>query len=354
MLAVLLVLGGLAQRADAPYMLDEKRDLFGHKQTSAFLYAIIVAFLIFVAGFRYYVGADFYAYYGHYDYYVRSLGESLRTLTEPGYPLIARLGTLIYDDGASAIFAASFFTIGLSLLVVYRHSERLLPALVLYLFLGFWDGSFNGVRQYMAVAVVFCGYSALREKKFWKYLLIIFVAYLCHRSAAVMIILYFLVHREINFRNLFVLIIVVVVGLTIYDRLFSFAGWILDDEAFGGTQYATNQVNRLRVLASVLPTMLFIALCWKQEKNERETFFLNLMILHTAIQITTMNSALLYRIGDYTTLFQVVAIPEVLKMLSRRNRSFINSFMYPLYGVLWWYEIYIHEDLNNFRWIWQR
>ena len=54
-----------------------------------FFFSLAVIILIFVAGFRYYVGADYGSYYGEYLRFANSFWESLKNFDEPGYGLIA-------------------------------------------------------------------------------------------------------------------------------------------------------------------------------------------------------------------------------------------------------------------------
>ena len=352
--ACVFFLCAIAQAYDSPY--PSKRDTLQirHAPLPAILLFAVIMILVCVSGFRFRVGTDYGAYYYNYKIYANGLVEAFRELSEPGYPLSSWLATKIYDNGATAIFIAALVTIYPALRVVYHHTDRVLLATFLFLMLGCWHGSFNGVRQYLAATMLFCGYEYLESKQFWKYLFFVFLAFLFHRSAIVMAALYFAVHQKINLRNLAIVVAGTLVLFTFYDRVLEFAGWITESDYSMDNAYASHAVNTLRVLAASAPAAVFLVLYWRQDRTPRETFFLNLTVIHAAIRIATMSSALLYRIGIYTTLFQVIAIPELLKGLPPKTKKSITFVMIPLFAYFWWYEVSKSYYLNNFQWIWSR
>ena len=344
----------MAQSVDHPHPSRHSELQVQHSQNAGFFFFQAALVLVLVSGLRYYVGADYGAYYHGYKTYAASLGEAIRTLSEPGYPLIARIAMIIHDDSATAIFLAALVTIWPAMKVIFRHTDRLLLASLLFIFLGCWHGSFNGVRQYLAATMLFCGYEALERKQFRKYIAWVFLAYLFHRSSIVMIALYFVVHEKINVKNLTILIFATIVVSIAYERILMIAGWITDSEYSLNNVYTAHNVNILRVLAACTPAVVFLSILWNRPKDEQTTFNLNLLIIHAALSIATMKSALLYRAGIYTTLFQVLAISELQKRFPKNTRRSIVISMVILYGIMWWYELSISIDLNHFRWIWNR
>ena len=119
-------------------------------------------------------------------------------------------------------------------------------------------------------------------------------------------------------------------------------------------RYAATAVNRIRVFSACIPAVIFITAYLGKEITELETLYLNITILHAVFCVSTMNSALLYRIGIYTAPFQALAIPQLLKGLSDNYRKLITAGFLIMYIGMWWYELFTYSSLNNFQWIWQR
>lgn len=352
--SLVIILSGLAQSVDRPYQSNYDGLQVVHTQSARFFLFLTTAILVFVSGFRFRVGTDYGAYYYGYLSYAQDFVKATVGLKEPGYPLLCRIAILLGGDGATAIFLAALVTIWPALRTIYKHTDQLLLASMLYIFLGCWDGSFNGVRQYLAATMLFCGYDYLEARNLRKYLFWVFIAFLFHRSAIVMAALYFVVHRKISIRNLLVLFLGSILALLAYDRVISFAGWITESQYIMTDEYATHQVNILRVLAALAPAVLFLILYAPEQKNPRETMYLNMLVIHAAMRVATMNSALLYRIGIYTTLFQTIAIAELLKGVKPTTRRTVLFFMIPLFAIFWWYEISHNGSTSVFHWIWER
>ena len=326
-----------------------------HTADAGYFYIAAASILVFVSGLRYKVGADYWTYYNDYSKYIKELPEAIRSFQNPGYGMIAWLGTRLYDDGAIVIFLCALITIGLTLFIIYQYTDKLLMAVFLYITLGCWHGSFNGIKQYLAASILFCGLGALKEKNYVKWLLIVLAAALFHRSALVMAVICVLVYRKIDYRNLIIVFLITVIAVFSYQRLLGIAGFIMDKEYNPARLYTSRSVNRLRVIAAILPTCFFYLFYKDKEDITRtETFYINLSLIHAEMSILTMNSALLYRIGIYTTPFQALTIPELLKGVPDKNRKTITVGIMTMQFVMWFYELFISHTLVPFRFIWDR
>lgn len=349
-LLLLLIFGLIISKSDRVNGIEIiENGTLKHSKNATIMFILCASVLIFVAGFRYRVGTDFGAYYFYSDAYAARFFESLKTLDEPGFPLIALIARLFPHHGAASIFIAALVTISLPLITLYRNSNRLGLALLFFLFF-FWDGCFNGVRQYLAAAILFCGCRYLKDADFWKYVLVTFIAFLFHRSAIVMIVPYFVLRRKVNLKNLFLLIVITIGAYYSYDLIFNVADAVMNTEYSLENAYTSHAVNILRVLVALAPIAIFVPV-WVGHSTEEDDFYLNIIIINAVVRIITMNSALLYRIGIYTTLPTCIAIPYLLKPFNKKSQRFIIICMVLLYGYYWWYEISNSYDLNHFRWV---
>ena len=346
----IVVLGIIAQRLDKPVV---SGDTFHHSLGTLFFYVLLSGVMIFVAGFRYRVGSDFGAYYKGYSFYIENLPMAIRTLNEPGYGVLAYIGTFFYRDGSAAIFMASLVTIALPMIIIYRHTDHLFLAVLIY-YLTCWSGSFNGIRQYLAASVLFCGYIYLLDRKMIRYCIVVFLAFLFHRSAIVMVFIYPVLHRKINIQNILLIIVVTGFMLFSYDFIFSLANLIMEKEYSLNNAYVTHIVNRLRILTACLPAFFFLLMYNKKQLTETGVFYMNLTIIHAAVRILTMNSALLYRIGIYTSAFQTIAVTELLSGITGEKRKYITAGIVFMYMGLFWYELSKSSSVNNFTWIWEK
>lgn len=312
-----------------------------------FVFACMV--MIFVAGFRYYVGADFGAYFSNYQRYADNFGEDLKNFNEPGFGFIALIAYKLDLGGAGAIFLAAAVTNVIFLVVIYKNTDMLLPASLLYIFLGCWHGAFNGIRQYLAAAIVFAGLKFIKERKFLKYAFIIFVAFLFHSSAILMIFPYFIAYNKINIRNILLLIVGSAFVLFSFSEVVEFTSFLLQEDLTDEGEYLTNSVNILRVLVAIAPAAFFLFAYQGKNITKEQKFWFNMLIINGIIMFATSNSTYLARMGIYTAPFSAIAIPELIKGLSQKDRKFVTVTMLLLFAAFWWYEISNSLFLNDYR-----
>lgn len=334
--------------------LDPESGLVQHNTSFkvAFFFGAVV--LILSAGLRYKVGTDFSSYYKYLNGFANDLSRSLRKVDEPGIRFIAYCVRLFSNDGAAFIFACAFVTLALMLRTVYRYSTQIFFAGMLFVFLGCWHGCFNGIRQYLAAAVAFSAYPYLRNRKLVKYMLCVFIAFLFHKSAIIMVVPYFVVQMKISWRNTLLIVIGCVLVFYLYEQVYEAVDFLMDSNVDWDADYMSSRVNILRVLVAIAPAVFYLIAYSKIEMDAEQTLWLNLLIVHAVAMTIGSQSTYIARVGTYTSPFCVIAIPELNKNLNSKLKGTIMLVVLVLFFIFWWYEISISPNLNNFRWIWQK
>ena len=312
---------------------------------------IIIATLTIVAGCRYYVGTDYSNYIRIYndDYSKRTFLE-LFNFDEPMFPLIGKISYLFFDSYFPMFFIASVITICLMLYSTFKETTDFVFVSLLFIFTGGWTGSFNGVRQYIAIAIVFLGRKYIMERKFWKFLLVCGIAFLAHKSALFFILIYF-VYSE-NFttvRLLFVTVITILVARS-YESLFDIIGWI-EEEEFVADEYASRSVNILRILAGCAPAVLAIYYGFAQKLKKEQVFYAYMLIANAATWIVTADSAYLARLALYTGVFIPLGLSSILESSPKQYKIALKIIIVILYAAFWFYEVINTDNLRNFQWI---
>lgn len=348
---IVLAFCGLSQREKGRVELSSfSGDSTKHARASLYCFLFVSAWLVIVSGHRYYVGTDFGAYFKGYGSFADRAWRNLFKLREPGFGLVAFFARRIHDDGTTVLTATALVTVGLAMRIIWQQTDSVLDAVLLYLFLGCWHGSFNAVRQCLAVTLVFCGYESLKEGNLLRYAIAVFLAYLCHKSAIVMIAIFLVARREVNVKNVIILLIATVVILRSYDLFSRFQDEILDD-AIIQYGYVTNSVNILRVLANSAPAVFFLV--FRPEEKTRETdFYTNLLLVHAVIAVGSSGSTYYARMMMYSAPFVCIAIPELLKRIKPEISKWAAPAIYILFAAFWIYEITNSPALSPFRFIW--
>lgn len=314
----------------------------------------MVAILVLVAGLRYGVGTDYFAYYRGYEQYKK---EMLSLLDEPGIRVIARVSSVIYDDPATMMFLAAAITVILMTVTIVRNSHMYWFSLFLYIFLGCWHGCFNGVRQYLAASVLFAGHCFIKERKLLKWILIVLIAAMFHITAVIGIVFYFYAHIKVSYKNIILSALAAFIGINLYDRIFGMIGFLKNstfDFEGVGAGYLTNSINPLRIMVAWVPVAFFLLFRkYYATDNNRMRFYLNMTVLHAVLMTTAMNSTYLGRVGVYTGVYNTITWPFLLEKVERRSRRILIILM-VLFYMAYWYEEASGETLVNFYWIFQR
>lgn len=176
---------------------------------------VIIFVFAFIAGARYRVGADHFSYMTTYEH-LQDYGWQERDTFEPGFYFIMEnmAGLGIHYSFFFALWAIiQIFFIYFAL----RRKKYLYPYIGLVLMLSpFFFTLMNGIRQ----AVVMCIFGFLveyiKDRKFIPYLLGILIGCTIHKSAILLLPLYFIFYKDFYFKkvgfNIVLLIICTLLG----------------------------------------------------------------------------------------------------------------------------------------------
>jgi len=301
------------------------------------IFFFISCIFVGVSGFRYRVGADFGSYYENYGYYVSDKLNIFKE-NEIGIRLIAKLAKIIHDTPQTYIFICSLVTIVLFLITIKKYSDKVLMSLFLFVFLGMFLGSFNGMRQYLACAVLFFGIRFVFENKPFKWCVCVLLAFFCHTAAMFMLPMYWLVRMKNRKKFIFVLIIVAVFAFTSYDRIFDMIDTLKGntDVSVSDKLYAQNSVNIFRVVVAWMPVFLcYFPTKIKKGISEKDTILMNYVYVAAVFQTVSMNSTYLARFCTFTTSTNILTIPTLLKYQTSNNKKVLTILIYVGYFLYW-------------------
>ena len=310
-------------------------------------FAIISGMILAVcAGLRYCVGTDYGNYCNMWWRYISDWKTDILTFNEPGFSMLTKISSLVYNNYASMFFVVSILTIGLYVRSLYRYSPEFGSAIFLYILYGEWQHSFNGIKQYLAAAIVFAGYGYLKDRKLIRYVIVVLLASCFHISALVMMPVFYLCDRKVTIKNIALLILCGIAISASYERVFSVVENI--DASFTINEYVTEGVKWQRVLLSFFPLLLSVQ-CWndlKWDSNFRCSF--NLAMLNSVIMVACMNSRYLTRFSYYTQIYAVMLLTQLFPKMEA-NARWYKIIIYIVYALFW-----VIETQTGFYWVFNR
>ena len=319
--------------------------------TSRLFLFLSCAILALVAGLRWRVGTDYVTYAMGYHPTWSEFVSKLTSFDEPGLEGVALVSSWIHDDYSTMFLLAALITVGLMLWTIVKHSPAAAFSVALYVLAGAWIGSFNGIRQFLACAILFAGHRHVIDRKPIRYLIVVMAAGLFHISALVGVALYFVPRRRLSLLGLAVFVGVSLATVFATDGLLEVIGSLKGRSVV--SSYATTDINPLRVAVAVTPALLY-GLDRGGSEAPEDWFYRNLAIVHAAVMVAVSGSAYLGRFGIYTGAFLPLYMPRLVKFENSRLTSLVRAAVLALFAVYWYLSVAPMPNLNNFRWIFQR
>lgn len=341
-LSLIAILGSLEYRQRLAFSYYE--DGYVYQRKNNFYFFLILAVFLFVGGFRYQVGTDYYSYYAGWTTTWSNLIVKFRTLDEPLIFLLTNICRMIWNEGIFVIFVENAIIVLLVMKGIRDWEyESWTMSLMMYILYCGWTDSFNGVRQAMAGAIIFA--FSKKSDRHWilKYVAVCFVAFLVHKTAIFMLPILILANRKVDFRQILIVFGTAIAMPYIGSFVLNFIGSSLDNN------YALHAVNIIRVLVSIVP--LFFLLVSDSSFRDDNHFLSNMAIINALLTISTRNSALMYRFSDYTVMYMMLFIPKLSVVFSESSRKLFNASVILLYFIYFATEVRSgNGHLNSFQW----
>ena len=235
-------------------------------------------------------------------------------------------------------------------LVFRRYSENYWACIFLFVAsTDYLSWMHNGMRQFIAVAIIFAGSKYLFSKQYVKMILLILLASLFHGSALIMIPIIFVVQGRAWNRNTILMLLATAVIIAYVDRFSPVLNELLQD-----TQYddmMTNEIwetddgtNILRVAVYSVPAVLsLLGLKYiRAENNPIMNICINCSIVTMALYLVASVSSGIYigRLPIYTTLQGYMAMPWIIdQIFEKRSAKLTRYLMYAGYLAFFYYQM---------------
>lgn len=297
---------------------------------SKYIFAVACLVLFLFAGLRYMYGSDYPNYYGHY-LNIRAGGEShfdewlftLLNQISPSFQFLIALTSAVFVYGAYRLIVSDLDTdyawIGLLIFVVN-------PSLFLM--------NLSALRQCMAlVAFIGAVHFGIR-RKLLPYLLLIGVACLLHKSALILLPMWFLCGQK-RVRWPLVCAVVLVFFLLMFvvdlNAIILLLLGIFDDAGY--LHHATNGLqNSLR--ATMLTAISFVYVLGNLPRLEGKALvYGKLYLVSLMLGVLAYHMSMLTRVQMYFDIFSVAAIPAILRADQKRGPVRVRQENIP--GTIW-------------------
>lgn len=317
--------------------------------TTYYIFVILcIATLAVVSGLRYYVGTDYNSYYAGYPKWHSEFETRWKNWDEPGLSTIAKLLYPISKDGGAFIFVTAAITITLFVFTIAKNTDTFFFCTTLYICVC-WTGCFNGVRQFLASAILFAGHRLIYDKKFIKFCILVFIASCFHITALIMLPMYFLISKVLDLKKIVFILVSGVAIIYSYDFFFDIVGILKDSETGGAdTNYAQTEIHPLRVLIAFAPIILYFFLLFQKKGfTGTENFYMGFIFVRAALVFGTANSAYLNRASIYFAPYICLGLSLLVQKFPKSQQFILKGIILILYITVW-----LYIDISRVEWHW--
>ncbi|UHO38628.1 EpsG family protein [Chryseobacterium capnotolerans] len=313
----------------------------------ATLYGICF-FQIILIGLRNDVGPDYGSYKGIFDYsYIYDYGTILMNgIPFSGAPklgiewLYILMNRVVFDLGLPFSIITLLVAI-ISLTLVYKFLIKNSDYPTLLLLLGFIPGmliSTGGqMRQSVAGGIMFYSFIFIKERKFWKYFICVYLAAGFHTSAWATLPLYWLVKLPLNKFWIFILVLasMILSPFKVYEQLGVFLNMIAGGSSIsdGINGYMEEQYARINGGFGIPEILMVLYTCFilyfndkLEEKSPYYEYYRNVTVIGIcAFFILRENPILSSRLVGVFMGFVMLLMGNALSVVSKREKQIIFS-----------------------------
>lgn len=261
--------------------------------------------------------------------------EKQLLLSEIGFNLYTWCASRIFIHSQWFLFLTSAIIVGCTAHFIRKHSADYTVSWIVFICLGSMTFSMNGMRQALAMSICLLAYDFAVRRKFFRFLLIVFIAVLFHKSAMFFVIVYFAKNMKLNVKSAAVLIGSALVAIVFSDEM----AVVYDN--LTGEDYATGESFEGGGLVAILIYLIAIALYFFLSKNlkDPEKFYpLALCVIGLTFFLLRYASTQIFeRISYYFAYFLMLVFANIFKETEHQIKFPIRLCFFVCCVLLFWY-----------------
>lgn len=208
----------------------------------------------------------------------------------------------------------------------------------------------NGIRQFLAVCLIFAAFDLLVERKFILFSLVVLISSTIHGSALLMLPFAYVMNGPALNRKTMLAILATALVIPFVDRFLPAFGALLEDTQYndimteGGIWENDDGTNMLRVTVYSIPAL--VALFGRRYFRGRADRVMNLCINASIISMviyflsSVTSGVYIGRIPIYTTLYGYMSLPWLLdQIFEKRTVRLITFLMILCYVIFFYYQM---------------
>lgn len=286
---------------------------------------------LFIAGFRgENVGKDISQYKLIFE--LRNNYGILDSITgvEPLFMAMTQLIGKITDNFQIMLFIYSFIAIIGPLYLINKYSSNVYYSLFLYIAMGFQATSFSGLRTAMAMSILCFAYEKAKNRELLKFLLMVIIACLFHRTALAFLIVYPLIPMKLTIKKVGLVGIGALIIYLFGKRIFSLITTISMFRKYSQFIRNTGSISFALVILIIFIILMVYYNNVKNKYGNVDHWYLMLLVAFL-VQLAGLYNTNIMRLTYYFYVPVLFIIPNTFDaIIDNRNRKLV----YCLFSII--------------------
>lgn len=207
----------------------------------------------------------------------------------------------------------------------------------------------NGLRQFIAVAIILFALPYVINRKYMKAIFIILLASTIHVTALCMLPIIFIVQGKVGNKRTMFFIVMAIIAMFILSKNPALMDTILGETEYAGAvtemqRLGDDGVNPLRVLVTAVPVLLAFVQRRRilREENPVIHICVNMSIITVGFNLIAMvtSGILMGRMAIYTNLYSFIIMPYLIRnAFTKKSQKIVNMLMIVFYFIFYCFEM---------------
>lgn len=299
---------------------------------------IALASMVVVAGLQNNIGDT--VYYMHSFQLQQYSWDDVKFGKDAGFILLQIAIQSFTDDPQVLVFITALITNVLVIVTFYYYSRILELSLYVYIASGLFLVSMNGIRQFLAAAIIFAATRFLISGHWKAYIGIVLLASTIHQSALIMIPIYFIVRRRAWTWTTFGLLLLAIAVVAAYEQFSTVLFSVIENTQYGHYKsFSEGGANFLRVLVYAAPLLLaFVGRNRLRSICPYSDLMVNLSLLTLIFMILSTQNWIFARMTIYLGFYNVLLVSWICKIFVKKDQKLIYLAIICLYFLFFYFE----------------
>lgn len=323
------------------------------------IFILIVAFLplIIFTGARSNGVADTATYIGMFESYPSTLNELfssdiLNDSRMKGFIVFSTfIKQYISTDYSIWLFIIAIPTCICIMMTLKKYSTNIAASIFIFMASCQFIWLFNGMRQYLVVAILFACTPMILNKQPIPYFIIVLILSTIHTSAIIMIPMYFIVSGEPWNKKTMIIVVICILAIIFADSFLDIFNNAMEETNFAtglnANKDTDNGTSLIRILVESIPTI--IAFIWRGKLKDKYTpimkISVNMSIISTCIYTISKivkSGIMVGRLPIYLSIYNLILLPWLIDTIfEEKTKRLVYYIMILCYLGFFYYQMEI-------------